>query len=190
MRVGTGAWAAALAIALLSVAACDTGAAPNDTATPSVSPSVSSSASASATSSSSSTPSSSEPPGAGLRGARSGSMTCPIAWPTRSADAALQIPGEVQLYRICPVILGPSQAPQGAVIDVSSSNSALFVAISQALAEPDETSVPGGVCPAMAQLPIVVLVHSTSGDWVAHLPTDGCGFYKPAISNALAQASR
>ena len=119
----------------------------------------------------------------GLRGQSVSSLMCPTRFPTETPGLLQPIMGEVHEYVVCPTFASRGRPSDG--VDIVPTDGKVFSFLDQALRSPDIAPVPGSPCPAMAQMPRVILVRTTVGDWAAHLPTDSCGFYRAVIVRAL-----
>lgn len=123
----------------------------------------------------------------GLRGYPSASLRCPTGPNSLPSTPPVAIRGQVRAYVVCPV--ATREGTSGQPVGVLPTDGAVFAALDAALRRPDLPPVPGGACPALAQLPRTVLVETTTGAWTAYLPVDACGFYQAAVVGALNDAT-
>ena len=121
----------------------------------------------------------------GLRGVRVTSMPCPTTVPAERTGVA--ITGTVRSIHVCP---GDSPTGTGAVAAVTPTGQPkAFTALVSALREPDGLVTPGLACTMYADLPRLVYVVTSTGNWRVHLPVDACRHYRPSLLQALNAAA-
>lgn len=123
----------------------------------------------------------------GLRGWPIDSLECPQDRPVQESEPFKAITGDVTTYVICPPYLGDPPQQQGKAVRTTASDA--ISALSAALAVPNETaSGSPQPCALYANLPVYVLVGTSTGTWAAGVPRDECGHYYPDFMEAVEAA--
>lgn len=126
----------------------------------------------------------------GLRGVAATTSACP-ALPDVDVPADVPITGEVTRLWVCATsVIEPIPARRRPPVEVSPSNGRLFAPLLRELARadgrPDEA---GTYCRAYFEGPTTLVLETTTGFWLAHLPRDECQHFSPDLRNALDRAT-
>jgi hypothetical protein len=127
----------------------------------------------------------------GLRGVAAATAACPEL-PDRDIDAEAAITGDVRRLWVCSTATYepiPARRLPAQVVGPRAGKD--FDTFLRELARPDgPPAVEGTACRAMIQLPRSLVVETSDGSWLAHVPRDSCGHFSPELVDALDRATR
>jgi hypothetical protein len=114
------------------------------------------------------------------------SPRCPTKPKSEPERPQVMVTGKVRKYLLCPLEPGVWGLPfePTAITPTASDSGESFSRLDSALRLPDEPVSSQG-CPATAQKPRTLMVVTTQGRWLVHLPVDRCGMYLPQVKRAL-----